>query len=288
MTNSVVSHLVTSHTVDDLKTISSILAESGFFDDARTAAQCFVKVLAGQELGITAFAAMTGIHIIKGKPAIGSNLMAGRIKASGKYDYRVKTLTDDLCEIEFFQQGESLGTSSFSKADATKRGTQNMGKFPKNMLFARAMSDGVRFYCPDVFMGLPVYATEEIVEAEVVPSDEQVEASLPARPREWKDLLTWTGFKTPELKAIAQRIGLPDGKLTQEQSDSLRIGLFVEWAMLHYPDVYKHRNHAVNAIAKVEVEDDEQFFLAWVEASEARQPQPALAGDEDSSAEQLE
>jgi len=57
---------------------------------------------------------------------------------------------------------ESIGKSEFTAADAAKAGTQNMGKFPRNMLFARAMSNGVRWYCPDVFSGNSVYTPEEL------------------------------------------------------------------------------------------------------------------------------
>jgi len=36
-----------------------------------------------------------------------------------------------------------------------------MDKFPKNMLFARAMSNGIKWFTPDVFAG-PVYTPEEL------------------------------------------------------------------------------------------------------------------------------
>jgi hypothetical protein len=35
-------------------------------------------------------------------------------------------------------------------------------KYPSNMLFARAISSGVRIYCPDVFNGNLVYVPEEL------------------------------------------------------------------------------------------------------------------------------
>jgi len=48
-----------------------------------------------------AFASMTGIYIIKGKPAIGANPMAAAVKRSGKYNYRVIEHTDQSCKIAF-------------------------------------------------------------------------------------------------------------------------------------------------------------------------------------------
>lgn len=34
--------------------------------------------------------------------------------------------------------------------------------FPESMLFARALTDGVRTFCPDVMMGHNAYTTEEL------------------------------------------------------------------------------------------------------------------------------
>jgi len=44
---------------------------------------------------------------------------------------------------------------------ARKQGSQNLDRLPLNMLFARAISNGVRFHCPDVFMGA-VYTPDEL------------------------------------------------------------------------------------------------------------------------------
>ena len=74
-------------TIDDLQRLGEILSRSGFFEDCKQAAQAVVKILAGAELGFPAFSSMRGIFIIKGKPAIGANLMAAAVKRSPRYDY---------------------------------------------------------------------------------------------------------------------------------------------------------------------------------------------------------
>jgi hypothetical protein len=146
--------------------LGEILAKSGFFEDSRQAAQAVVKVLAGQEIGIGPIAAMTGIFIVKGKPTIGANVQAAAVKRSGKYNYRIRAHDDSVCRIEFFERAgqgwESLGFSQFTRADAVKAGTQNLEKFARNMLFARAISNGVKWFCPDIFNGAPVYTPEEM------------------------------------------------------------------------------------------------------------------------------
>ena len=154
-----------TNTEMSLSELGNVLTKSRYFTDATDASQAIVKVLAGRELGIGPIASMTGIHIIKGKPALGANLLASCLKRSGRYDYRVKELTPQNAAIEFFEivggKRESLGISSFSIADARAAGTQNIDKFARNMLFARALSNGVRWYCPDVTGG-PVYTPEEL------------------------------------------------------------------------------------------------------------------------------
>lgn len=158
---------------EELETIQrtgKLLAASGYFDGKGESEQAIAmmatKILAGREIGIGPFAAVNGIHIISGKPSIGANLLASAVKGSGRYDYRIREMSDKVCRIEFFQRSgdkwESLGTSEFTAEEARKAGTKNMDKFPKNMLFARAMSNGVRFYVPDVFNGNAVYVPEEL------------------------------------------------------------------------------------------------------------------------------
>jgi hypothetical protein len=164
---------------DDVSRMANAMARSRYFsegnvDAGQETAQAIVKILAGQEMGIGPFAAMSGIHVIHGKPSLGANIMAAAVKAHPKYDYRVKTMQNELVEIIFYEDGEELGISAFSKADATAASTQNMGKFPRNMLFARAISNGIRWYCPDVFYGNSVYATGEIEEIAPAPAQKVV------------------------------------------------------------------------------------------------------------------
>lgn len=145
----------------EIMSMGKAFHESGMFTDIKSAAQAVVKIQAGAEIGIPPFAAMSGIHIIQGKPTIGAGLIASAIKGSGKYDYRVMQQDEKACSIDFYQGKEKLGNSTFTVDDAKKAQTKNLDKFPKNMLFARAISNGVKWFCPDVFSG-PVYVPEEM------------------------------------------------------------------------------------------------------------------------------
>jgi hypothetical protein len=145
----------------EMSQMGKVFAESGMFADAKSAAQAIVKIQAGQEIGISPFSAMSGIHIIQGKPAIGAGLMAATVKGSGKYDYKVVFMDEIKCSIDFYQGKEKIGNSTFTIEEAKKANTKNLDKYPKNMLFARAMSNGVKWFTPDVFNG-SVYTPEEL------------------------------------------------------------------------------------------------------------------------------
>lgn len=160
--------------------LGQVLAKSGYFADAKDAAQAVVKVLAGRELGMGPVASMTGIYIVKGRVTLSANTMAAQIKRSGRYNYRVTRLDDEACEIAYFEGKEAIGVSSFTMAQAREarlhqdwdskdgkwKDKATWKNFPRNMLFARAMSNGAKWFCPDVFSG-PIYTPEELQESEV-------------------------------------------------------------------------------------------------------------------------
>ena len=167
----------------DLRSLGEVLARSGFFQDTKDAAQAIVKVLAGQEIGFGPVASMTGIYIVKGKVSLSANLMGAAVKRSGRYNYRVLELTDEAAEIEFYEDGKAIGRSRFTLDDAKKAGlntSDNWRKYPRNMLFARALSNGVKWYCPDVTGG-PAYTPDELG-AMVDEDGDVVESEIVERP----------------------------------------------------------------------------------------------------------
>lgn len=170
----------------DAISIGETFYKSGMFADIKSAQQAVVKIMAGSEMGISPFQAMSGIHIIQGKPTIGAGLMASRVKASGKYNYKVTEMTDKVCTIDFTEGGQPIGTSTFTIEDAKKAGTKNIDRFPRNMLFARAMSNGVRWFCPDIYEG-PVYVPEEM--QEVTEDVQAVEVKKQLNEDQWNRLV---------------------------------------------------------------------------------------------------
>jgi hypothetical protein len=157
-------------TMDDAERAARAMSASGFFSDSKAASQAIVKILAGMELGFGPFASMVGVHIIKEKPTLAANLMAAAVKRSGKYNYKVVKHDENECHLEFYElwgdKWEKVGDSIFTIADAKKaqvyESNPNWKKYPRNQLFARAMSNGQKWYAPDAFNGATVYTPDEM------------------------------------------------------------------------------------------------------------------------------
>lgn len=165
----------------DMQDVAKTFAASGYFKDVTDVAKAYTKVLAGSELGIPPMQAMTGIHIVEGKPTLSAALVGALIKRSGRYDYQVKTLTDTECVLVFLQDGKEAGESPFTIDDAKKigvAGKQVWQKYPRNMLLSRALTNGARWFCPDVFGGA-IYTPEELGAA-VDEDGDAIESAAPA------------------------------------------------------------------------------------------------------------
>lgn len=173
------------HNLDAVMRVGAVLAQSGYFKDARAESQAVAKVLYGMEIGIGPVSAMMSVHIIEGKPAPAANLVAARIKQSGRYNYRVREHSGERCRIEFFERAgaewESLGMVEWSMEDARRAALLGRGpwkNYPRAMLFARAITEGARTHCPDVFGGAAVYTPEELG-ADVDAEGNPIGGSLP-------------------------------------------------------------------------------------------------------------
>ena len=157
-----------SLSLEQIGKIGRVLYASGYFSDLKGEAQAITKVLAGYEIGITPFQALTGFHVIQGKPTMGAGLIGAQVKKSGRYDYKPVETTAERCRIEWYQliagRWELQGESAFTMEDAKRAkltGKSTWQAYPVDMCFARALSAGARRYCPDVFGGA-IYVAEEL------------------------------------------------------------------------------------------------------------------------------
>jgi hypothetical protein len=171
--------LFTSKMLEEITPLCDVFVKSGIFEDIKDVAQAIVKVLAGREIGLSPLESMMNLYIVKNRVAASSKVISSLIKKSKVYDYRIEKIDNEECSISFLKisvEGEEklLGVSTFTIKDAAKAGIvnkDNWKNYPKNMLFARAISNGARWYMPDVYCG---YATEEVEDIAAEPKKDVV------------------------------------------------------------------------------------------------------------------
>ena len=156
--------------IDSMKEIMSLGSVLRLRDVCRykTQAQAVVKIIAGRELGLSPIESMTNIFFVNNRRALTSGIMASLVKKQ-EYDYQIKKLDNEECVLEFFQvigdKKELSGESVFTIKDAAKAGLvnkDNWKNYPKNCLFARALSNGVKWFTPDAVCGYAVEEMEDI------------------------------------------------------------------------------------------------------------------------------
>lgn len=122
-------------------------------------------VLTGREMGLGPFESMRMIDVIEGQPSPSGELMGRMIRANG---HRIKlvSLSQRECVLEGIR-GESADDTmevSYSIEDAQAAGLtgkSNWKKYPKAMLYWRALSMLARMQFPDAIAGR-MYTAEEL------------------------------------------------------------------------------------------------------------------------------
>ena len=131
--------------------MAKALCDSGYWDDLKSAQQAFAKLLFGRDLGLGPSQSLTDIHFIKGKVELSANAQAALLQKHPDYDYRVNELTNEVCSITVLKHGEPIGTSTFTMDDAknAKLSGNVWSSYPRNMLFARCLTNAVAWYAPE-------------------------------------------------------------------------------------------------------------------------------------------
>jgi hypothetical protein len=160
----------------EIRSLGEALAQSGYFrtgegrdSQAISIAQAAVAIIAGRELGLGPVEALRSFHFTTNGVQPSADLLARLVRRHPRYDYSVVELSDEVAELAFFDRALSehpqltlAGRSRFTIEDAKRAGlgiardgkTTAWQKYPRNMLFSRAMTNGVAWFAPDVIDAL--------------------------------------------------------------------------------------------------------------------------------------
>jgi hypothetical protein len=148
-------------TVDQIQTMANAVVKSQLFG-MKTVEQATALMLIAQAEGYHPALAARDYHIIQGRPTLKAETMMARFQQQGgKVDW--KTLTDEEVTATFSHPsgGSATITWTFDQAKrAGLTGKDNWKNYPRAMLRARLVSEGIRTVFPGVVLG--VYTPEEV------------------------------------------------------------------------------------------------------------------------------
>lgn len=131
------------------------------------AATMVLQMEIGHSLGIPPAQSVQQVYLIKGTPSVSAHLKAEKMRRAG-YWWNFIQHDETVCHLELFKQGRKVGEVKYTIEDARRallvkddKDASNWVKTPKNMLFARAISNAQRWYAPET-QGAGMPATEEI------------------------------------------------------------------------------------------------------------------------------
>lgn len=147
--------------VTDIEKMATAVAKSGLFG-VRTPDQAMSLMLIAQAEGLHPAVAARDYHIIQGRPSLKSDALLARFQANGgKVEWTEYTDQAVTAKVSHPQGGTVEIRWSYQMAERaglTKNATWR--QYPRQMLRARVISEGVRAVFPGVAVG--VYTSEEV------------------------------------------------------------------------------------------------------------------------------
>jgi hypothetical protein len=155
-------------TVNDIQTMAVAVVKSQLFG-MKTVEQATALMLIAQAEGYHPALAARDYHIIQGRPTLKAETMMARFQQQGgKVDW--KTLSDEEVTATFSHPSGGSATITWTFDQARKAGLtgkDNWKNYPRAMLRARVVSEGIRTVFPGVVLG--VYTPEEVQDIPTTP-----------------------------------------------------------------------------------------------------------------------
>ena len=147
--------------VNDIQTMAVAVVKSGLFG-MKTVEQATALMLIAQAEGYHPALAARDYHIIQGRPTLKAETMMARFQQQGgKVEW--KTLTDKEVTATFSHPSGGSATITWTFEQDKQAGLTNKDNwknYPRAMLRARVVSEGIRTVFPGVVLG--VYTPEEV------------------------------------------------------------------------------------------------------------------------------
>jgi hypothetical protein len=170
--------------LDQVERMAVAFAKSGLFG-IRTPEQAVALMLIAQAEGLHPAVAARDYHVIQGRPALKADAMLARFQqAGGKVVWNA--YSDSEVSGTFSHPSGGAVTVAWTIAQAKAAGLTGKDvwkQYPRAMLRARVVSEGIRSVYPGVSVG--VYTPEEIEDFDAKPPTKEV-SSVPVPERAWE------------------------------------------------------------------------------------------------------
>lgn len=158
--------------IKDLMYQANVIMEANIYKDVGlNPNKAFLKIQIAKDLGLSLTAGLMGVRVNdSGVLSFTTEMMKALVQNNGKWRWRVIENTAKIAKLEWDELRSDtwvkIGVSDWTIEEAVAAELfpkkDNWKKYPKDMLFARAASRGIRMFCPIVAMGHPVYSHEEV------------------------------------------------------------------------------------------------------------------------------
>jgi hypothetical protein len=165
----------------DMEKMATVIAQSGLFG-VKNPTQALALMLLSQAEGLHPATAARDYHVIQGRPTLKADTMLARFQAAGGvvewHDY-----TDKVVKATFSHPRGGKVTVAWTletAKEAELAGKDMWKKFPRAMLRARVISEGIRTVFPGVLAGM--YTPEEVRDMVEVKGEAETSGPNPIEP----------------------------------------------------------------------------------------------------------
>lgn len=165
----------------DMEKMATVIAQSGLFG-VKNPTQALALMLLSQAEGLHPVMAARDYHVIQGRPTLKADTMLARFQAAGGsvewHDY-----TDKIVRATFSHPRGGKVTVAWTletAKEAELAGKDMWKKFPRAMLRARVISEGIRTVFPGVLAGM--YTPEEVRDMQDVKGEAETSGPNPIEP----------------------------------------------------------------------------------------------------------
>lgn len=156
------ANMQTLRLLPQIQAYAGVMAEAGYLTTPQAKARLVYKIAIGIDMGLTPAECIQGLYVNpkNGMVEPTAALLREKLDQHPVYSCETEVINDEGCSVTFLKNGVKIDKpgnpvvwtmARARKAELTDKDMYQ--KFPRNMLYANCIRDGVRFFCPGLLRG---------------------------------------------------------------------------------------------------------------------------------------